>query len=155
MPRKRRQGWVGCSVGRRGDGSLRLRFRWQGRARSVATGLADTSENRRTLDPLRDLVAATLRAGQDPMPVLRKAFPRSWDQLGEPAAPPVLGPTLAEYAENFIAQRTPVVRKAQARDYRRHLLRYVVPILGHALLTELRPSDVRGCRLSCSPGVSP
>ena len=78
------------------------------------------------------------------MPVLRKAFPRSWDQLGESAAPPALGPTLAEYAENFIAQRTPVVRKAQARDYRRHLLRYVVPILGHGLLGELRPSDVRG-----------
>ena len=85
MSRRRRQGWVGCSLGARADGSLRLRFRWQGKARSVATGLEDTPEHRRTLEPLRDLVAATLRAGQDPMPVLTKAFPRASDQLGASA----------------------------------------------------------------------
>src|SRR5215475_2541149 len=138
MSRRRRQGWVGCSLGARADGSLRLRFRWQGNARSVATGLVDTPGNRKTLEPLRDLVAATIHAGQDPMPVLRKAFPRVGDQRDESAT---LGPTLADYARNFIAQRTPVVRKAQARDYRRHLLRYVVPVLGHSLLTEMRASD--------------
>ena len=128
-------------MGARADGSLRLRFRWHGKARAVATGLANTPGNRKTLEPLRDLVAATIHAGQDPMPVLRKAFPRFGDQRDESAT---LGPTLADYAKNFIAQRTPVVRKAQARDYRRHLLRYVVPVLGHSLLTEMRASDVRG-----------
>ena len=37
-----------------------------------------------------------------------------------------------------------MIRKAQARDYRRHLSRYVLPVLGKIPLVDLRASHVRG-----------
>lgn len=55
------------------------------------------------------------------------------------------GPTVAQFYEQWISRQTPsFVRKAQARDYRRHLSMYVVPVLGQTPLASLRPNDIRG-----------
>lgn len=51
---------------------------------------------------------------------------------------------MAEYYTTWIKEQIPVVRRAQARDYRRHVTRYVLPVLGKVLLPELRPAHVRG-----------
>jgi integrase len=142
--RKRRHGCWGCSVGTRPDGSLRLRFRWQGKALSVATGLDDTAQNRRALEPLRELIAATIRAGHDPLPLLRNAYPSRSDRLDEAGPAPTPGLTVAEYFATWISEQAPVVRKAQARDYRRHMVGYVLPVLGCLAMAELKPGDVRG-----------
>ena len=125
MSKQRRQAYSGCSVGRRG-GRLRLRFRWQGRARSIATGLADTPENRHTLGPLAKKVGAVIRAGEDPTAVLKKSL----------VQPPGGSPE--------VATLPPLVRKAQARDYRRHIVGYVLATLGRVLLRDVKPSDIRG-----------
>jgi integrase len=58
--------------------------------------------------------------------------------------PTATGRTVADYYALWIAERTPVVRRGQARDYRRHLTTHVLPLLGTRSLAALRPSDVRG-----------
>jgi integrase len=144
MSKRRRQAYIGCSIGERA-GRLRLRFRWQGKPHSIATGLADTPENRRALWLLAKKVGAVIKAGENPTTVLMKAMMRCPPAPADAAPCPRLGPTVAEYAHGWIAQQTPpLVRKAQARDYRRHVLRYVVPTLGSLSLVDVKPSDLRG-----------
>ena len=88
MSRRRRQGSVGCSIGERSDGSLRLRFRWQGKARSVATGLQDTPENRHAIAALAELVGKCIKVGKDPLPIIadslrsRRPVPRPFPYVG-------------------------------------------------------------------------
>ena len=78
--------------------------------------------------------------GQDPI-----AFFETVTRSAGAASPTTLsGPTIADYSETWIAERTPLVRKAQARDYRRHFRSYIVPGLGTVSLSALRPADVRG-----------
>src|SRR5262249_20072535 len=126
------------------NGLLRLRYRWQGRQRSVATGLEATLENRAHLESLAVLVGKLADAGEDPTPILAKHLGRP--ELAVSTADPIpLGPTLADFYAQWIVQQTPpLVRKAQARDYRRHLTVYVLPALGQTTLAGLRPSDIRG-----------
>lgn len=144
MPKQRRPTYDGCSVGAR-NGKLRLRFRWQGRARSRATGLPDTAENRRAVEKLADLVGAAIAAGEDPTPALEKHYGRAVVDLSTvPVEPSTPGPTVSDYFHRWLEERTPVIRKAQARDYRRHLGSWVVPTLGDVALADLRASDVRG-----------
>ena len=144
MSKRRRQTYVGCSVGERA-GRLRLRFRWQGTLHSVATGLADTPENRRALWPLAKKVGAVIKAGEDPTAVLMRSRVRRPAESLDAATRRDLGPTVAAYADDWLAQQTPpLVRKAQARDYRRHLLGYVLPTLGSLALADVKPSDLRG-----------
>ena len=41
-------------------------------------------------------------------------------------------------------QTPPLVRKAQARDYRRHIARLRVVAMGNHLFGDLKPNDLRG-----------
>ena len=134
---------MGCSVGRRSDGSLRLRFRLHGRAKSVATKLPDTAENRKKLAPVAELVGACLAVGKDPMPIIMEAFGTT--ETAPTMAILPAGPTVEEYYRGWITHQVPpLVRKAQARDYRRHIINYVLRVLGDVVLSELKPGDVRG-----------
>jgi integrase len=111
----------------------------------VATGLADTPDHRKELQPLAELVGKCIRASKDPLPIIAESI-----QAGsaEPVLCPAVGPTTGAYYADWIAQQAPpLVRKAQARDYRRHIGRYVLPLLGDLLLSELNPRDVRGAQL--------
>ena len=141
MSRRRRRDYIGCSVGAR-DGKLRLRFRWQGRARCRETGLDDTVANRKALEPLAQLVGAAIANGKDPTPVIAESLRHEGG--ASIVAPKAAGPTVKDYYEEWIAERRSRVRKAQARDYRRHLEGDVLPTLGTLALGALKPRDVRG-----------
>ncbi|MBP1688837.1 MAG: integrase family protein [Deltaproteobacteria bacterium] len=102
--------------------------------------------------PLAKLIGAAIAAGK-PVEQIKGILAESLHQtLPRPERPTVLtplpntptGPTVAEYYSSWIKEQIPVVRRAQARDYRRHLIRYVLPILGKVPLAELRASHVRG-----------
>jgi integrase len=138
MSSRQRKSFTGCSVGER-DGRLRLRFRWQGRARSIATGLDATADNEKQLRRLAELVGACIRAGKDPTSVIKEHIGD-----GSTEKEPIKAITVRDYYERWIVEQTQVVRKAQARDYRRHLEKYVMPVLGDVGLADLRPADVRG-----------
>jgi integrase len=154
MSKRRRQDYIGCSIAER-EGRLRLRFRWGGHPRSRETGFADTPENRKALQPLAKLIAAAIEAGKDPTKVLDEALARPAGPPVDFAAPRPAGPTVSDYFEDWVAQQAAVVRKAQARDYRRHLTGYVLPILGRMLLSDLKASDVRGLQIELlSRGLS-
>jgi len=150
MSTRRRQRSSGCSFENHG-GRLRLRYRIPGQGQHArATGLPDTPGNRQRLERLRLLVGAVIRAGQDPTPVLDEHF---GDYIGPaplPKAapqPPPSSVTLAAYYERWIAEQTQLVRRAQARDYERHLRGYVLPVLGTMLIATLMPADLRGLQL--------
>jgi integrase len=139
----------GCSFDTH-RGKLRLRYRLRGGVqRAQATGLADTPANRRRLERTRQLVAALIRAGTDPGAVLAARFGARRTRGAPPMVPEPggLGRTLTEYFEEWIAMRTPVIRKSQARDYRKHLTLHVLPTLGPRRLASLRPSDVLGLQV--------
>ena len=121
--------------------------------------MADTSQNRTLLRPLAKLVGAALAAGMT-LAEVDEIIGRPL----RPVAPPVAntetpngasGPTVADYFRDWIVEQLPVIRKAQARDYKRHLGRYVLPALGPIPLAELKAADVRGCKPSCSPRGCP
>jgi hypothetical protein len=53
--------------------------------------------------------------------------------------------TLRTYYARWIADQVPPrVRRAQARDYRRHFIGYILPLLGDVPLADLKQSDVVG-----------
>jgi hypothetical protein len=127
MSKRQRRERTGCSVESRG-GKLRLRFRWQGRQYSRATAVADTAEGREELGKLCRVLGSLIEAERDPL-----AFLDGVAQVDTPASSPphtyLNSPTLSAYATTWIAERTPLIRKALARDYRRHLHGYVLPRL--------------------------
>lgn len=147
MSKRRRQPSSGCSFENHA-GRLRLRYRMPGKneQRARATGLPDTPGNRRRLESLRQLVGAVLRAGKDPTPVLDEHFGglglASAAVAPEEASPS--GPTVEAYYEQWIVKRAPVVRRAQLRDYQRHLTGYVLPVLGKLPVATLAASQVSG-----------
>ena len=145
MSTRRRQSSNGCSFENHA-GRLRLRYRVPGQTghRARATGLPDTPGNRRRLERLRVLVGAVLRAGKDPTPVLDEYFGRPPTGAVRPEAPGATGPTLATYYEQWIVEQQPLVRRAQLRDYERHLTGYVLPVLGTVPFAALTPSHVSG-----------
>jgi integrase len=129
---------IGCTVEVH-NGKLRLRFRWRGKRSARLTELADTPENRVQLDKLARLVAATMAAGKDPLALLEPS------RASNRTTPTTL--RVGEYFQRWIADKIPpMVRKAQARDYRRHISRYVLPQLGDLPLTDLSPRDILGLR---------
>ena len=139
MSTKQRAERSGCSVESH-RGRLRLRFRWRAQQVHRATGLPDTPANRVRVRKLADAVGALIRVGRDPV-----AFLDDVTRAAGPVSPTTLsGPTVADYSQTWIAERTPLVRKAQARDYRRHFRSYIIPGLGTVALGALRPADVRG-----------
>src|SRR3989442_15412322 len=100
MSKRRRQDYIGCSVGER-EGRLRLRFRWGGRPRSRETGLTDTPENRKALQPLAKLIAAAIEAGKDPTKVLDEALARPAGQPVAFATPGPAGSTVVDYFKDW------------------------------------------------------
>ncbi len=135
----KRRKHIGCTVEAH-NGRLRLRFRWRGKRYARSTNLSDTLENRTRLDKLGRLIAATIAAGKDPL-----AFLQPQEAEARPVKPHAV--TVREYFELWIADKVPpMVRKAQARDYRRHIERYVLQPLGDLPLAELSPRDILGLR---------
>jgi integrase len=163
MSKRRRQTYSGCSVEAHRS-YLHLRFRVtlaDGAVKHVAraTGMSDTPENRMALRPLARLVAAAIAAGKrlaDVDQIIGRPAPSSVDQVSNRMAPAPSGPTVAEYFTTWIDQQTPIVRRAQARDYRRHLKRNVLPVLGKLPLADLKPADVRALQADLlAQGKSP
>ena len=147
MSRKRRKDFGGCSIEAH-DGRLRLRWRWvspEGRAVHVAraVGLDDTNENRNRLEPLQKVIGSLIRAGKDPAPVLDEMLSGA-ESSAETVVKLAKLATVDSYFREFIERmRPPLVRKAQARDLRRHIEGYVLPQLGGVPLSEIRPKDIR------------
>ena len=138
---KRRRRHSGCAVEAH-KGRLRLRFRWQGQRYSRTTALLSTAENRAQLQKLADLIAATIAVGKDPFVLLEPKQVVVRSGATEPKAQ-----TVRDYFELWIADKVPpMVRKAQARDYRRHIEDYVLEPLGDLVIAELSPRDVLGLR---------
>lgn len=118
--------------------TLRLRFRYRGRRYAFSTGLRDTPENRIRAEKHGRLVAATIAAGGNPLPLFETKHETKTKKAG---------PTVREYYVQWIADKhPPLVRRAQERDYRRHLEKYVLPRLGHLPIGELTARDVLGLR---------
>ena len=99
----------------------------------------DTPENREKVEKLAGLVAAFIKAGRDPFELLEGGR----KELGVRGA----GSTVAEYYSRRIADKmSPLVRKAQARDYRKHIDGYVLPRLGPTPLADLTAREILGLR---------
>src|SRR5262249_49210154 len=132
--------YVGCTLTEDG-GVLRLRYRWQGKQRSKSLGVPATAENRAALEPLQRLIGDALDRGRDPAPLIAECL-----QPGTDASASVKGveTPLACYGAWIAQQVPPLVRRAQVRDYRRHLTGYVLPVLGLVPLANLTASDLRG-----------
>jgi integrase len=139
MSRKRRRTLVGCSIGSR-FGWLRLRYRYRKQQYSIATKLQDTPENRKALRGLTHKIGAAIRLDQDPTATILRAL---GVPEGSPANTSEEAPTVRAYTEQWIAHQIHVVRKSLARDYRRHSREWSERI-GRVLMSELRPSHVRG-----------
>ena len=139
---RKRQPRSGCNLDSP-EGKLRFRYRVGGRQKSRATRLDDTPAHRRLLEPWRKAVAGIVRAGQDPGDWLEEHL-REPARLAEAPEPPPDEETVAAYFIEWIGSAvSPLVRKAQARDYRRHLIGYVLPTLGKVPLAEVTPRHAR------------
>lgn len=146
--KKRRKDYGGCAVEPH-QGWFRLRFRVRlpdGRISRVSrqTGLAVSAENAPRARALAATVTGGLRAGRtlaELDEVLRLLVPRV-EEATPPAAP--VPHTVRSYYEEWIAEQAPLVRKAQARVYRKDRERHVLPELGDLLLRDLKPKDIRG-----------
>jgi integrase len=142
MPRTRRRRRSGCNLDSP-EGKLRFRYRVAGKQKSRATRLDDTAANRAILEPWRKAVAGIVKAGQDPGDWLDQHL-REPARLNDAPDPPPAEHTVAAYFAEWIATAVPpLIRKAQARDYRRHLEGYVLPALGKMPVAEVTPRDAR------------
>src|SRR5689334_1156563 len=149
MSKRRRQTYSGCSLDSK-NGYLRFRFRAlapDGKRRQFArsTGYADTAENRALLRPLAKLLGAAVDAGKtiaEIDEIIGRPTPTEVAQTHDVQTPAVdSGPTIASYFEAWLAEQTLLVRKAQARDYKRHFEGYLIEPLGKIPLGELKPAD--------------
>jgi integrase len=106
----------------------------------------DKPENWALLEPIRTTLGKLIERGKDPTPTLDAFFHGAGTESStlQPTATP-LGPTVKSYATDVFLpyNQPPRVRKAQARDYRRHL-KIVIDALGDLPLATLEPSDIRG-----------
>src|SRR5207244_4123425 len=99
------------------------------------------------LEGWRKAVGRIVQAGQDPQGFLDAEFFKPRETPSAETAPPLPEapalPTVREaYAEWISQQVAPLIRKAQRRDYRRHLDGYVLPHLGDRLLADLAEPDI-------------
>jgi|SRR5579862_7893188 len=120
---------MGCKVVANRHGTLALRLHWRGRRSWEGTGHPDTKANRQAFQRLADAITAEIRARQFTPERYLHYFPRG--NLAREFRPPVPQvariPTIRErYASWITRQQPPLVRPAQARDYRLHLTRYVL-----------------------------
>ncbi len=131
---KQRGSHRGCAVEVH-NGRLRLRFRWKGRRYARQTDLVDTAENRREVERLAALIAATSDAGKDP----RQLFKKEEEVLGPPTM------TVEAYYKTWIETRTPpMVRRSLECDYKKHFRNHILPGLGPIPLRDLRARDILG-----------
>ena len=155
MSRRRRQDYIGCStIQRRKRFFLQARPRDEdGRKRLVRwpTGLSaegdEAGANRERLQALEKVVGACVKAGRTRTEidaVLGYAGTSTRSTTTADGARLQVGPTLAAYFAEWIAEREILVDKVLARDYRRHFEGYVLPRLGGLPLAELKPKDIRG-----------
>jgi hypothetical protein len=149
MPAQSRQPYTACWIEPL-RGKLRLRWRVLTadgtRKISFSTGLDNTPENWTFLEPIRDLVGEVVDQGKDPGQVLALFFNGAGTESSLLEAPtPTRGPTVRRFAEeSFLPyNQPPCVRKAQARDYQRHL-GIVCSVLGDLSISNLQPTDIRG-----------
>jgi hypothetical protein len=112
-----------------------------------ATGKRDTPENIEAVRRLADLAGAALAAGRtlSEIDTILRSAPSRAPQSPAPLEPTrrAAGTTISQQVERWLAAQAPVVRKAQIRDYRRHLRDYVVPKIGDMPLADLQPADTR------------
>lgn len=143
-----------CSVEEH-QGWLRIRFRLERRRVVFPRRFPLSTDGRRRAERLADLIAPLLAAGLDPRAVL-------CDELAESRVPdadltrpePEPGTNTATqnvnasdasdpftvrafYSVWIDAKVPPLVRRAQARDYRKHLEKYVLPTLGDTSVDRL------------------
>jgi len=150
MSSARQKSCSGCSVEAH-DGWLRLRFRAPGsdgckKQIARATGKPDTPENRKAVQRVADLVGAALAAGrtlEDIDAILGSTRGHAAQPPAPQRGPRASGATVSQHVERWLTTQAPLARKAQLIDYRRHLRRYVVPIIGDLPLANLQPTDTR------------
>jgi len=100
------------------------------------------------LEPWRKAVAAIVRAGQDPAEWLDSNLRDRGIPKGTPEPPPAEQTVAAYFLEWIATAVPPLVRKAQARDYRRHIKGYVLPALGRHVMADVTPRDARELQLT-------
>jgi hypothetical protein len=117
-------------------GRWRVRFRWKGQRYARTTALAATTENRTQVEKLAKLVAATIAAGKSPLALFEPEKRSATTSTSE---------TVRQYCDRWITDKvSPMVRRAQARDYRRHIVGYVLPRIGSIPIERLTPRDIVG-----------
>jgi hypothetical protein len=131
-----------------------VRYRFAGKRRVFPAKFPATSEGWSKARQLADLLGALVVAGHDPLTVLNVTPPTSaaeTEHVKAPDAPeerPVSsssapGLTVAEFFVIWIADKVPpAVRRAQARDYRKHIEKYVLPELGKLPIGDLREEHI-------------
>lgn len=135
---KRRGKYKRCSVEEH-RARLRFRFEWGGKRYGVSTQLRNTPDNRAEAEKLAILVGAAIRAGRNPLDLLKPSEHKLVNTPSETRT------TLNEYYRMWITNKVPPMeRKGQTRDYRRHLEGYVLPRLGSIPLARLTPRDLVG-----------
>lgn len=95
------------------------------------------------LEPWRRAVAGIVRAGQDPGEWLAQHLREPARLHDVPEMPPEEQSVTAYFMEWIATAVPPLVRKAQARDYRRHVQGYVLPALGKLPLADVTPRHAR------------
>lgn len=133
--------YVGACLTSSRNGILRLRYRWQGRQRSISLQVPDSPESRTAWAGVAAVVGQAVKAGRDPHPVLAAVLARASEPV---PARPASGPTFGAYALAWLAQKTPMVRKSRAKILRHHINRYLVPAFGKQPVSEILPSEVSG-----------
>lgn len=148
MKRKPRQRHRGCALSQDGR---KIRLRWRlltetGRVRySRSTGLDWNRENKLKLRGIVEMVAAMVKAGRGAAEIDR-ALEQAGITRPEPAteAQSGEGENVADYYARWYAHRRLTARPEQAKKYRLHFLRKILPIVGDVAMADLNAEQVRG-----------
>ena len=121
-------------------GHLRLRWRFQGKrdGRVVPKWMSDDETHWIQARELAKRIDAIIARGDDPLERVWQERSRATSARLDP------GLTVAEFYERWFedVRVLPGTRKAQRRDYQRHIKRYVLPHIGHIPLTQLQSPDM-------------
>ncbi len=123
-------------------GHLRLRWRFQGKRipRVVAKWNANNEAHWTQARELARRIDSIIARGDDPLE-------RVWREKSQAAIARLdPGLTVAEFFERWFedVQVLSGTRKAQRRDYQRHIKGYVLPHIGHIPITQLQSPDMVG-----------
>ena len=130
---------------------LYLRLWWRGRESWERTGMPKTKASRVELQLRANLITAEIRAGKFTPERYLHHFPDGARRSEFTKAAPSQGdletasrPTLSEYYATWISRfQGPNFRPSRARDYRLHIVNYVLPLIGHRRLADLKTQDLR------------